>query len=152
MRKAAHTTAAVILLGCCVQCGPPEPSRPTDSGPAEATTSSTLVLSIPLSKTLVSVLDSLVAVLFDAQGQPVITRQLQHSPLGPAILTIGAVSPGSGYRLTISGYDHARQHILQGEQDGIVIAVGDTLSLTMVLTLLVSPAPDDTSGGDTPGG
>lgn len=152
MTSAAHTTLVAILIGCCAQCGPPEPSRPTDPGSEEAAFSSALVLTIPLSKTLVSVVDSLVAVLSDAQGRPMITKQLQHSPLGPATLTIGAVSPGSGYRLTISGYDHARRHILQGEQDGIVIAVGDTLPLTMVLSLLISPAPEDTSGGDAPEG
>jgi len=88
-----------------------------------------------------------VAVL-EAPDRPTITKQLEHSPLGPATLTIGAISPGSGYRLTISGYDHARQHILQGEQDGIVITVGDTLHLTMVMTLLISPTPEDSSGGD----
>jgi len=151
MKKTTHTTLALILIVCCVRCGPPDPSRPTDSGPAEATASSTLELSIPLPKALISVVDSLVAVL-EAPGQPTIYKQLEHSPLGPATLTIGAISPGSGYRLTISGYDHARQHILQGEQDGIVIAVGDTLHLTMVMTLLVSPAPGDTSGGDAPEG
>lgn len=148
MRTSAHVTLALVLIGCCVRCGPPEPSRPTDSRPAVAATSSTLELAVPLPKALVSVVDSLVAVL-EAPGQPTITKQLEYSPLGPATLTIGAISPGSGYRLRISGYDHARQHILQGEQDGIVIAVGDTLHLTMVLTLLVSPAPEDTSGGDT---
>ena len=148
MRIGAHTTLALMLIGCCVRCGPPDTSRPTDSGPAEQEAAgSALELSFPLPKALVSVVDSLVAVL-EAPGRPTITKQLEHSPLGPATLTIGAISPGSGYRLTISGYDHARQHILHGEQDGIAITVGDTLHLTMVLTLLISPTPEDTSGGD----
>ena len=85
-----------------------------------------------------------------------IVKQLDHSPRGPATLTMGAVSPGTGRILTIEGYDHDGLLILEGERRNISIVAGDTTNITINLSLLEGvnePEPDpgaDTSSDDEP--
>lgn len=131
-------------------CGSLERSNPADPGAADRvdrTSSNALSLVIPLPKPLISVVDSLVAVL-EGPGMTPIVKQLEHSPLGPATLTMGAVSPGTGRTLTIFGYDHEGQLIMEGERRNIDIAVGDTTRITINLRLIEGVNEPDAGGDD----
>ncbi len=143
------TTAIAVLV--IVACGSLERDNPADPGGVspEGSSFNTLSLVVPVPKPLVSVIDSLVAVL-SGPGMTPIVKQLEHSPLGPATLTMGAVSPGTGRTLTIEGYDHDGALIIEGERRNISIVAGDTTSITINLSLLEGvnePEPD--SGADT---
>ena len=113
-----------------------------------------LSLIVPLPKTLATVVDSLVARLTGPDIVTVIKPLDYPSPLGPATLTIGAVSPGSDRTLTIEGYDLSGRLILSGERSNITIVTGDTTRITIDLRLTIDPSeldtPDTTAaGGDT---
>lgn len=147
-------TLAVFLIA---SCGSLERNNPADPGGVapERSSGNTLSLVVPLPKPLVSVVDSLVAVL-SGPGMAPIVKQLDHSPRGPATLTMGAVSPGTRRTLTIEGYDHDGVLILEGGRRNISIVAGDTTSITINLNLLEGvnePEPDpgtDTSADDPP--
>ena len=132
--------AVALLLGAC---GSLERSNPVDPGAvdsgvhrdSEESSRQTLSLVVPLPKPLVSVVDSLVAVL-SGPGMTSIVKQLDHSPVGPATLTMGAVSPGTELILKIEGYDHDGRLILEGERRNITITAGGTTIITINLNLL----------------
>jgi hypothetical protein len=140
---------AVLLIA---SCGSLERDNPADPGVApQRLSGNTLSLVVPLPKPLVSVIDSLVAVL-SGPGMTPIVKQLDHSPRGPATLTMGAVSPGTERTLTIEGYDHDGVLILEGERRNISIIAGDTTSITINLNLLEGvnePEPDPEPDPDT---
>jgi hypothetical protein len=123
-----------LLLGAC---GSLERSNPVDPGAVDGGDSNgqTLSLVVPVPKPLVSVVDSLVAVL-SGPGMSSIVKQLERSPLGPATLRMGAVSPGTERILKIEGYDHAGRLILEGERRNITITAGGTTAITINLNLL----------------
>jgi hypothetical protein len=133
----SHLLVAAALVAALAwsQCGTPERDNPVDPRSPASVQESGLQLRVALPKPLVSVVDSIVATL-EGPTIPTITKELAHSPEGPATLTIGALAPGSGFSLTIRGYDHDGQLILQGEQDGITISVGDTTDVTLLLELV----------------
>ncbi|MFH1569725.1 MAG: hypothetical protein ABIL09_17145, partial [Gemmatimonadota bacterium] len=111
---------AVGLGAAVAGCGSLERANPADPAGQAADPQAGLSLVVPLPKPLISVVDSIVVTL---QGPtiPTIVMEMEHSPQGPATLTIGALAPGSGFRLTVLGYDHAGVLLLRGEQDGIAI-------------------------------
>ena len=132
--------AVAFLLGAC---GSLERSNPVDPGAvdsgvsvgSEESNGQSLSLVVPLPKPLVSVVDSLVAVL-SGPGMTSIVKRLDFSPLGPATLTMGAVSPGTERVLKIAGYDHGGHLILEGERRNITITAGGTTRVTINLSLL----------------
>ena len=121
----------------------------------DAETGAGLSLVVPLPKALATVVDSLVARLTGPDMVPVVKPLDYPSPLGPATLTIGAVSPGSGLTLTIEGYDLTGRLILSGERGDITIVTGDTTRIAIDLRLAIDASeldePDTTAaaGADT---
>ncbi len=143
----AFAALAVVVIAACGSLERNNPADPGGSAP-EHSSGNTLSLVIPLPKPLVSVVDSLVAVL-SGPGMTSIVKQLDHSPVGPATLTMGAVSPGTGRTLTIEGYDHDGVLILEGERRNISIVAGDTTIIMINLSLLEGvnePEPDPGTG------
>ena len=146
------TCVATITIGAIIACGSLERDNPADPGgnSPEQSATNTLSLIVPLPNPLASVVDSLVAVLY-GPGMAPIMKQLDHSPLGPATLTMGAVSPGTGRILTIEGYDHDGVLIFEGQRRNISIVAGDTTSITINLTLLEGiNGPEPGPGTDPP--
>ena len=97
-------------------------------------------------KALVSVIDSMVAIL-EGPDMTTIQKVVGHSPTGPGLLTIGAIPPGSDRTLTIRGFDHEGQLVMEGVKSNITIAVGDTARITINLTLAAGFSQD---GVETP--
>ena len=137
------TVLSLALL--CFQCGSLQRDNPLDPSASQPENGQapTLSLVIPLPKELARIVDRIVAKL-EAPDMVTIVKELDHSPLGPATLTIGAISPGSGRSLIIEGYDIEGQLILIGEKRNIEIVVGDTTRVTIALQLV-------TSGGEVSG-
>ena len=117
--------AVISLALLCSQCGSLQRDNPLDpsASPSENGEAPTLSLVIPLPKELARIVDRIVARL-EAPDMTAIVKELDHSPLGPATLTIGAISPGSGRTLIIEGFDIDGQLILIGEKQNIEIVVG----------------------------
>ena len=103
---------------------------------------STISLTIPLSKILLSVVHRVEAILVSAEMDSVV-KELNISPLGPATGTIGTVPPGSGYALSLVGYDLDGNELFRGEQNNITITAGDTTTVSIDLALTTT---NDTSG------
>ena len=159
--RMAAATALVVVASLLPGCGGLERDNPADPGrlqEPDRSSGNTLSLVVPLPKPLVSIIDSLVAVL-SGPGMVPIVKQLDHSPTGPATLTMGAVSPGTGRTLVIEGYDHDGLLIFEGERRNISIVASDTTIVTINLNLLEGvnepepdPGTDDTdSGSETEG-
>jgi hypothetical protein len=132
---------AVLFLGLlCFQCGSLQRDNPLDpdsASPTESAVAPTLSLVIPLPKALAAIVDRIVARL-EAPGMLPIVKELHHTPLGPATLVIGAISPGSGRALFIEGFDFDGQLILTGEARNIEVVVGDTTRVIIDLQLVAS--------------
>ena len=159
--------AAIAAAILAAHCNSLERSNPVDPA-AEPATSETqsLTLLIPVPKPLVSVIDSMVAIL-EGPDMTTIAKEVTHSPLGPGLLTIGAISPGSDRTLTIKGFDHDGQLVMEGVKRNITVTKGDTVRVTVNMTLAegfsqdadstgatggsAEPAPV-ASGGESPGG
>ena len=145
-----HLLISIFLLGCSDL----DRSNPYDPINAREETAE-LTLSLPLGKTLASVIHRVEAVI-TSPTTPTILKQLDITPLGPATGTISTLQPGGGYTLTLRGYDIADQLIFEGQQSDITIGNNDTTLVEFQLTLLV-PLPDidtEPSGqtdGDAPG-
>ena len=142
--------AAAQLLCACGSLERSNPADPDAGGTRHEPSANALSLVIPLPKPQVSVVDSLVAIL-EGPGMTPIVKRLDHSPLGPATLTMGAVSPGTGRTLTILGYDHEGLLIMEGERRNIDIAVGDTTRVTINLRLIEGVNEPDAGGDDGSG-
>ena len=148
----ALTCLAVGTIGALIACGSLERDNPADPGgnsPEQSSATNTLSLVVPLPKPLVSVVDSLVAIL-SGPGMTPIVKQLDHSPLGPAMLTMGAVSPGTGRVLTVEGYDHDGVLIFEGQRRNISIVAGDTTRIAINLTLLAGVHAPEPAPGTAP--
>ena len=141
-----HLLISIFLLGCSDL----DRSNPYDPINAREETAE-LTLSLPLGKTLASVIHRVEAVI-TSPTTPTILKQLDITPLGPATGTISTLQPGGGYTLTLRGYDIADKLIFEGQQSDITIGNNDTTLVEFQLTLLV-PLPDiDTeSSGQTDG-
>lgn len=141
-----HLLISILLVGCSGL----DRSNPYDPMNAAAENAE-LTLSLPLGKTLASVIHRVEAVI-TSPTTPTILKQLDIKPLGPATGTISTLQPGVGYTLTLRGYDVADELIFEGQQSGITIGNNDTTLVEFQLILLV-PLPDvDTgSGGQTDG-
>ena len=141
MRNALpYKSLPVLLCGLflAVGCSSIERNNPLDpSSSAPDDEEAALTLSVPLPKPLATVVDSLVARL-DVPNAPTIIKELTYeTPLGPALLTIGALSPGSGVTLTIEGFDLDGRLILTGTQTNITIVTDDTTRVSIDLRLAV---------------
>ena len=61
-------------------------------------------------------------------------KELHISPLGPATGTIGTIPPGSGYALSLVGYDLDGNELFRGVQENITIIAGDTTTVSIDLS------------------
>ena len=75
-----------------------------------------------------------------------IVKELDHSPLGPATLVIGAISPGSGRTLFIEGFDIDGELIVTGVARNIEVVVGNTTRVSISLQLVGSGKVNGNSG------
>jgi hypothetical protein len=116
-------------------CGAPERNNPLDPANRQG---ASLTLNIPLPKYLADVVQRVVARLEGPGMQPLV-KELDHSPLGPATGTIGAIPPGTGRILTIEGYDLAGELLFRGEKRDIAIVAGDTTRVELDLVLVKAP-------------
>lgn len=143
--------AGVLLVGSmgagCAGVDRDNPFDPAAPTQVSLTRDAAITLAVPLPKALATVVDSLVARL-DVPDAPTVIKNLTYdTPLGPALLTIGALSPGGGITLTIEGYDLDGRLILTGTQSDITIAANDTTRVSIDLRLTIDlEDPDD---GDT---
>ena len=147
-KTSAGGFVVIATIALATSCGSPERANPFDpaiSGGESSQQTLTLVLSLP--KSLATVVDSIVAKLV-GPDMPEIVKQLNHSPLGPASLTIGAITPGPNRTLTIEGYDLQGRLIMVGEQRNLTIAVGDTTRVTINLVLTDQFVPEEIVTGD----
>ena len=148
-RRTYWLAASLALLAAWSRCSSPEPPLAADeSADLSGGPSAGLRLVLALPKPLISVVDSIVAVLDGPLPNPVV-KTLAHSAEGPATAIIGAIVPGTGFSLVVRGYDHDGQVIVEGRQDGITVVAGDTVQVTLVLEL-VAPLPGE--GGDQTSG
>lgn len=153
-----HLLQVLVLTGLAIGCHSLDRNNPVDPSATHNSDSGQpgagLSLVVPLPKALATVVDSLVARL-SGPDIPTVVKALDYpSPLGPATLTIGAVSPGSGRVLVIEGYDLTGRLILSGERRDITIVTGDTTRIAIDLRLAIDPseldAPDTTAAvGDS---
>jgi hypothetical protein len=155
-------TRLLALCLCAALCTLPgcrsaDRDNPVDAE-ADPQSGAGLSVVIPVPKALTTVVDSLVARL-EGPGMVTVVKSLDYTtPLGPATLTIGAVSPGQDRVLIIEGYDHTGRLIFSGEQRGIAIIIGDTTQVNVDLRLVIDPSelegpdpsPDD--GEEQPSG
>lgn len=163
VKRLSKSLLLILLASGAIGCHSLDRDNPVDpvaaddaqvSQAQDATPGTGLSLVVPLPKALATVVDSLVARL-SGPGIPTVIKPLDYpSPLGPATLTIGAVSPGSGRILVIEGYDLTGRLILTGERRDITIVTGDTTRIAIDLRLAIDPseldAPDTTAAvGDT---
>ena len=130
---------SILLLGCRSL----DRSNPYDPINAAAENAE-LTLSLPLGKTLASVIHRVEAII-TSPTTPTILKQLDIKPLGPATGTISTLQPGVGYTLTLRGYDVADELIFEGQQSDITIGNNDTTLVEFQLILLV-PLPDIDTG------
>lgn len=147
IRHICWLAAAVAALTAWSRCSAPEPPLAPVAG-EEPAADAGLRLELALPKPLVSVVDSIVAVLAGPLSNPVVVP-LSHTPSGPAAAVLGAIVPGEGFSLTVEAYDHDGQLILRGEQDGITVAAGDTVAVALLLELV---SGDSSDTGDGTGG
>lgn len=75
-----------------------------------------------------------------------IVKELDHSPLGPATLVIGAISPGSGRTLFIEGFDIDGELIVTGVARNIEVVVGNTTRVSISLQLVGSGKVNGNTG------
>ncbi len=141
--------AAAILAAHCSFLERSNPADPAAESAASQT--QTLTLLVPVPKPLVSVLDSMVAIL-EGPDMTTIEKEVTHSPLGPGLLTIGAISPGSERTLTIRGFDHDGRLVMEGVKRNITVTEGDTVQVTVNLTLAEGFSQDADSTGAASGG
>ncbi|MDA0334035.1 MAG: hypothetical protein O2782_02605 [bacterium] len=153
-----RSTCFLLAFSCVLGCHSLDRDNPVDPagepavepGVIAGADGASLSLVVPLPKALATIVDSLVARL-SGPDVPTIIKSLDYpSPLGPATLTIGAISPGSGRTLTIEGYDLTGRLILAGERGDITVVTGDTTRVTIDLRLTIDPTtldkPDTTTG------
>ena len=152
----------LATLAMLWHCGSLERRNPADPAVEPVETPGPVIsLSIPVPKPLVSVIDSMVAILEGPDMTP-IEKEVDHSPLGPGLLTIGAIPPGSGRTLTIRGFDHDGQLVMEGMKNNITISEGDTSRITLNMSLAEGFTQEETaragdldpvvSEGETAGG
>ncbi len=143
------TASLIAGLVCGFGCAGLERDNPfdTDGTASQAAPEAALTLAVPLPKALATVVDSLVAHL-EVPDTPTVIKELTYdTPLGPALLTIGALSPGGSVTLTIEEYDLDGRLILSGTQTDITIAANDTTRISIDLRLTIDP--DETDSPDT---
>jgi hypothetical protein len=144
------TASLFVGFVCGIGCAGLERDNPFDADTSiesEVAPEATLTVAVPLPKALATVVDSLVAHL-EVPDAPTVIKELTYdTPLGPALLTIGALSPGGGITLTIEGYDLGGRLILAGTQTDITIAANDTTRVSIDLRLTVDL--DEIDGPDT---
>ena len=151
MTATSNIRLAAISLALLCACGGLQRDNPLDPSVSqpEDGEAPTLSLVVSLPRALASIVDRIIATL-QGPDMTTIVKELDHSPLGPATLTIGAISPGSGRTLIIEGVDFEGQLILRGEQRNIEIVVGDTTRVTIDLELVSSGAEGSgKAGGDS---
>ncbi len=125
-----------------LRCGELERDNPVDPAVRAAASDASISLTIPLSKILLSVVHRVEAILVSAEMDSVV-KELHISPLGPATGTIGTIPPGSGYALSLVGYDLDGNELFRGVQQNITISAGDTTTVSIDLALTTT---NDTSG------
>ncbi len=130
------------------RCSELERDNPVDPAVRPEALNATISLTIPLSKILLSVIHRVEAILVSAEMDSVV-KELNISPLGPATGTIGTVPPGSGYALSLVGYDLDGNELFRGEQKNITITAGDTTTVSIDLALTTT---NDTSGSSDEAG
>jgi len=137
------------LLALTLGCHALDRDNPVDPAAGDGGGGAGLSLVIALPKALSTVVDSLVARLSGPGMIPVVKPLDYTTPLGPATLTIGALSPGSDRTLTIEGYALTGRLILSGQRDDIHIITGDTTRITSDLRLTIDRSeldePDTTA-------
>ena len=150
-----HLLISIFLLGCSDL----DRSNPYDPINAREETAE-LTLSLPLGKTLASVIHRVEAVI-TSPTTPTILKQLDITPLGPATGTISTLQPGGGYTLTLRGYDLNDELIFEGQKLNITISTNATTLVEFELTLLkplsdiednegeIADPVDDTDGANT---
>ena len=139
--------ANLALTVFAASCGSPERANPVDPAVTGELPQQTMTLLLALPKSLATVIDRIVAKLV-GPDMPEIVKELSHSPLGPASLTIGAITPGANRTLTIEGYDLQGRLIMVGEKRNLTIAVGDTTRVTIELVLTDQFVPEEIVTGD----
>ncbi|MEE2658162.1 MAG: hypothetical protein VX733_06630 [Candidatus Latescibacterota bacterium] len=158
MRPTRHLSAAIALLGL-LACSSLERDNPVDPAASSSTATATAAISqegvsvtvlLPLTKTLAIVVDSVVARIEGPDMDPVVKQLIHATPLGPATLTIGGISPGTGRTLKIEAYDLDGRLILSGQQRNLTIAVGDTTRVSLDLRLLVEIEDTEDDGMSGP--
>jgi hypothetical protein len=143
LKRSRELVTALAVVALISQCGSLDRRNPAD--PVVGSTeqpSPALSLLVPVPKALVSVIDSMIAIL-EGPDMTTIEKVVGHSPNGPGLLTIGAIPPGSDRTLTIRGFDHQGQLIMEGVKSNITIAEGDTARITINMTLAEGFSQDD---------
>lgn len=133
-------THLLLVLCLVLACQTAERDNPVDPQVSADGEGANLALVVPLPKLLATVVDSLVARLSAPDIPTVVKPLIFTTPTGPAVLTIGAVAPGTGRTLTIEGYDLTGRLILAGERRDITVAVGDTTRVNIDLRLTIDPS------------
>jgi hypothetical protein len=129
-----------------VRCSDLERDNPVDPAVGTAASSASISLTIGLSKILLSVIHRVEAILVSAQMDSVV-KELDISPLGPATGTIGTIPPGSGYALSLVGYDLDGNELFRGVQENITIIAGDTTAVSIDLEFTGTAGESGASGG-----
>ena len=148
----------VAFITCIWSCGTLDRNNPlyvdNSNSHSEQHTSvesePSLTLAIALPKALASVVDSMVARFTGPDIVPIV-KEMQFSPIGPATVTLGALSPGQDRTLIVEGYDHDGNLIIRGEKHNIQISVGDTTRITLNMEQIDIPADVESNGTDNSG-
>ena len=145
MKGMIWKTAGALALSTWMaffHCSELERDNPVDPAVRPAASNASISLTIPLSKILLSVVHRVEAILVSADMDSVV-KELHISPLGPATGTIGTIPPGSGYALSLVGYDLDGNELFRGMQQNLTITAGDTTTVSIDLALTTT---NDTSG------
>lgn len=118
-----------------VRCSDLERDNPVDPVARPAASPTSLSLTIGLSKILLSMIHRVEAILVSAEMDSVV-KELDISPLGPATGTIGTIPPGSGYALSLVGYDLDGNELFRGVHENITIIAGDTTAVSIDLEFI----------------
>ena len=133
MNRITHTLCIATLWATA--CGQLERSNPYGARDQQAEQPvAAVALQIPMAKALAIVVYRVEAILA-GPGSPTITKQLDVSPLGPAIGIIGTSAPGEGFSLTLRGYDTEGDLLFEGVAENIIIVESDTVLVEIELYL-----------------